>query len=301
MVQYPMQRIGVTAGFAIYNPFGASPSMHYAIDISRTQPQSYNVSAAHDGRVILSLYDTSGGNIIGIQGYYNDKKDIITRYAHLSIRSVFKGDTVTRGQMLGIQGNTGTATTGQHLHFETWIVPKNYTYSFGDRKKYAVDPLSVCQLMDGQEFVSDAETFNYKAIPYPTPDLSITDVTEGKVTFVGDVPMYFFPGAEYSPFVADYNRSKKSVTDFFYDTVFSCTKICMINGARWALIVTARGDVWVPILDGKSILTGTGISTDPPASNCDEQVAQLMQELESYKAAVSELTNIISGLGSQFE
>jgi len=124
-----MQRIGVTASFAIYNPFATTPSMHYAIDISRTQPQSFNVFAAHDGRCIMSLFDAAGGNMIALQGYYNEKKDIITRYAHLSIRSVYKNDTVTRGQIIGVQGNTGSATTGQHLHFETWIVPKNYTYT----------------------------------------------------------------------------------------------------------------------------------------------------------------------------
>jgi murein DD-endopeptidase MepM/ murein hydrolase activator NlpD len=295
-----MQRIGVTAGFAIYNPLDTSPTMHYAIDISRTQPVTYNVFAAHDGKVIMSIYDAAGGNMIAIQGCYNEKKDIITRYAHLSIRSVFKGDTVARGAVIGIQGNTGTATTGQHLHFETWIVPKNYTYAYSDRQKYAVDPISVCQLLEGQEFLSDAETFNYKAVPYPEPQLTLRDASGGKVTLVGDAPMYFFPGCQYSPYVAGYNRGKKYITDFFYDTVFPSKKTCRIDGAQWALVDTARGDVWVPILDGKSILTC--VNDDPEAPDSDAgQLAQMQQELDLYRTAVDDLTQIISDINAQLD
>lgn len=295
MVQYPMQRIAVTAGFAIYNPFATNPSMHYAIDISRTQPQSYNVNAAHDGRVIMSFYDSAGGNMIAIQGYYNEKKDIITRYAHLSIRSVYTGDTVTRGQMIGIQGNTGTASTAQHLHFETWIVPKNYSYTYNDKQKYAVDPISVCQLFEGQEFLSDAETFNYKAIPYPEPTVALQDITDGKVTFVGDVPMYYYPSEQYMPFTAGYNRSKKYVTDFFYDTVFSCTKTSENAGKTWAYMSTARGMVWVPILAGKSILTGVGADSGQDCVEEKQKIAALEKELQTYKVAMEQIEEILSG------
>ena len=302
MVQYPMQRVAVTAGFAMYNPFASNPSMHYAIDISRTQPESFNVYAANEGKVVLSLYDSSGGNMIAIQGYYNEKKDIITRYAHLSIRSVFKGDTVTRGQVIGIQGNTGTATTGQHLHFETWIVPKNYSYSFADRSKYAVDPVSICQLLDSQIFMSDAETFNYEALPYPLPDIAATDVVEGKVTVVGDLEMYFAPGSRYMPCVSGYNRGKKYISDYFYDTVFTCTKTCTIEGQRWALVNTARGDVWVQIINGKSVLTAANINpVTQDSAECEEQLAQVKQELEIYKNAVLDLNGIISRLDTQYE
>ena len=46
--------------------------------------------------------------------------DIISIYKHNQklLRKV--GDKVTAGEPIAIVGNTGTLTTGEHLHFELW-------------------------------------------------------------------------------------------------------------------------------------------------------------------------------------
>ena len=58
------------------------------------------------------------------------------QYMHLSQIDVKKGDTVQAGQKLGVSGNTGSRTTGEHLHFgvinissegkQQWVNPAAY-------------------------------------------------------------------------------------------------------------------------------------------------------------------------------
>lgn len=249
MLSYPMHRTGVTASFGMYSPFG-TPNMHYALDISRTQPKSFNVFAAHDGDVLVSAFDYSGGNIIVIKGEYNDKKDVITRYCHLKSRRVKKWDRVKRGEIIGVQGNTGTASTAQHLHFETWLVPKDYTYNFADRAVYAVDPLSVCELMPEQDFFCDKYTFGFQAIPYPEPRPAELQAVEARVTACGGEQLSLVPSKKYSPLVAGYNRTKSTVSDFLNERSFEAVYRCENEGKSFAGIITEFGLLWIMLGEG---------------------------------------------------
>lgn len=71
------------------------------------------VWAAGDGRVIESAYNSVNGHYVFIQ----HGNHIVTRYLHLSRRSVSRGDRVRQGQTVGLVGSTGLAT-GPHLHYE---------------------------------------------------------------------------------------------------------------------------------------------------------------------------------------
>ncbi len=249
-----MKRIGVTAGFGMYNPFGKGSTMHYAIDVSRTQPNGFEIFAAHDGTAVLSAYDYSGGNIIVLQGSYNESIDIITRYAHLKSRAVKKGATVKRGELIGFQGNTGAATTGQHLHFETWLVPKGYSYRFSDRDKYAVDPLAVCELLSTQTFVSDSCTRGLEAIPYPEPAVESLSSSKGTVQILRNLPFGLYPSHKYAFYSAGENRRRCGILDFCAEKEYELVYTCENEGSRWALVMTGYGAAWLELLEGKAVL-----------------------------------------------
>lgn len=98
---------------------------HLGIDIVGKDYTIDNVIAHSDGTVILtqtnqvnnqgSTGDASYGNFIKIDhgnGWF-------TLYAHLDTVNVKVGDKVSKGQVLGLMGNTGNAY-GAHLHFEVW-------------------------------------------------------------------------------------------------------------------------------------------------------------------------------------
>jgi murein DD-endopeptidase MepM/ murein hydrolase activator NlpD len=87
---------------------------HHGLDIGMLR--SLDVRAAAPGKVV------SVGYAAGFEGYGNIvlvqvTPEVVTLYAHLSSYKVHPGETVARGELLGIAGCTGYCT-GVHLHFE---------------------------------------------------------------------------------------------------------------------------------------------------------------------------------------
>ncbi len=69
------------------------------------------VAAMNDGTVLLSRFLYFEGNCVVI----DHGQGLLTLYFHLSEFKVKEGDTVKRGQQIGLSGGTGRAT-GPHLH-----------------------------------------------------------------------------------------------------------------------------------------------------------------------------------------
>jgi murein DD-endopeptidase MepM/ murein hydrolase activator NlpD len=86
---------------------------HKGIDIAR--PSNYNILSADNGTVTQASYNGGYGNLIRI----NHNNGMETLYAHLASIDVKVGQTVTKGQKIGVMGTTGNST-GIHLHFEVY-------------------------------------------------------------------------------------------------------------------------------------------------------------------------------------
>ena len=97
------------------NPFGGSSiEFHKGQDISA--PSGTPVNATADGVVVIARWVKGYGNGI----YIDHGNGISTRYGHLSRIDVVEGQTVKRGEHLGLVGSTGRST-GPHLHYEVRI------------------------------------------------------------------------------------------------------------------------------------------------------------------------------------
>lgn len=87
---------------------------HYGTDIAANPNES--VLAALDGTVVLSTYTAETGYLIEVQ----HAQDFVSIYKHCGSLMKRAGDTVKAGEAIALVGNTGTLTTGPHLHFELW-------------------------------------------------------------------------------------------------------------------------------------------------------------------------------------
>ncbi len=98
---------------------------HYGTDIAATPNES--VLSVLDGTVVFSSYTAETGYVIGVQ----HNQGYMSIYKHLGSLLKREGDKVKGGEAIALVGNTGSLSTGPHLHFELWdkgraVNPENY-------------------------------------------------------------------------------------------------------------------------------------------------------------------------------
>ena len=94
------------------NPFGGRGyEFHAGIDIDGERGDL--VAAPANGIITKAGWEGGYGNMIEV----DHGNGLTTRYGHLSKIGVQSGDTVQRGQLIGLIGSTGRST-GPHLHYE---------------------------------------------------------------------------------------------------------------------------------------------------------------------------------------
>ncbi|MDD4239359.1 MAG: M23 family metallopeptidase, partial [Desulfotomaculaceae bacterium] len=99
----------------ITSPFGPRwGRMHEGIDIGGGY--GCKVGAAAGGTVISAGWEGGYGKAVQI----SHGGGLVTHYAHLSSIEVSNGQTVERGELIGLVGSTGNSE-GPHLHFEVLV------------------------------------------------------------------------------------------------------------------------------------------------------------------------------------
>lgn len=127
---FPVKRdefLLVTSPFGMRkDPMDATKEqMHKGIDIQTRQD---NVLATENhGKVIAVNQNahTAGGKSVTLEYQRENGDKCQINYLHLSSIDVKIGDEVNAGQKIGVSGNTGTRTTGEHLHFGVKQIAKD--------------------------------------------------------------------------------------------------------------------------------------------------------------------------------
>ena len=118
---FPVEReefLFITSPFGMrQDPIDGTKRMHTGIDI---RCKSDAVLATEKGGKVIAVNgkgNTPGGKSVTVEYVRENGSKVQCTYMHLGDIAVKVGDTVQAGQRLGTWGNTGTRTTGEHLHF----------------------------------------------------------------------------------------------------------------------------------------------------------------------------------------
>ena len=151
--------------------------IHHGIDI-KTNKES--VLATENNGVVVGVdhrTTTGGGKTVTVEYAREDGTKTRVQYMHLSEISVKKGDTVNAGQKLGVSGNTGTRTTGEHLHLGVinvsadnkmqWVNPAAYLAEISQKGN-----LNIEAQHNGENILAEYMTAGTKAVntDEQTPD-----------------------------------------------------------------------------------------------------------------------------------
>ncbi|MBQ9533806.1 MAG: M23 family metallopeptidase [Prevotella sp.] len=123
----------------VISPYGNNrrTHIHSGVDL-KTRPND-DVCAAFDGEVIMSGPFSGYGNCIKIK----HGNGLVTLYGHQSKNLVKVGDRVKAGQVIGLAGRTGRATT-EHLHFEVFFCGHRYNPNIlFDHDTHALNPVTL--------------------------------------------------------------------------------------------------------------------------------------------------------------
>lgn len=124
---FPVKRDGF---MLVTSPYGnrkdpmnpGQTQFHKGVDI---QCKGDSLLATEDNGRVVSVnhnVNTGGGKSVTLEYDRPDGSKYQTTYMHLSEIAVKAGDTVNAGTKIGVSGNTGTRTTGEHLHFGVKLI-----------------------------------------------------------------------------------------------------------------------------------------------------------------------------------
>jgi len=160
----------------VTSPFGnrrdpmnhSKTQFHKGIDISCKNETL--LATENNGKVVGVNHNanTGGGKSVTIEYNREDGSKYQTTYMHMSSIDVSVGDTVNAGQKIGVSGNTGTRTTGPHLHFEVKTVAADGTKRNIDPAAYIAEisqkgGLSQQLLHNGKDLLASYKAANLVA------------------------------------------------------------------------------------------------------------------------------------------
>lgn len=233
------------------------------------------VKAWKSGKVITNSVDSAGGVYV-VMEHVNGAKKHWSAYWHLVKGSVKvkKGQTIKQGDVIGTRGNTGVST-GVHLHFMlTKEISASVKYTYANLEKYAVNPLPLCYVFDGQHISIDGVKKKPAEVVQEAPEPAERNTAINQVEVVADaLRVRLLPSLK-----ADiWCTCKKGI--------FNVLEAKDADGYTWYKIAADR---WIASKEGEwtRYLASTAANKDQQIKELQAQLNVANQKIEAVRKAI---------------
>lgn len=141
-MRYPFEPKFITGRFGTLSEFRKKNGMQPHSGVDWAKPEGTPIPSIANGTIVLQQWSDVLGNVSVLRVMGSDQKLFYVGFCHLKAEGMKVGTKVKEGDVIGLVGNTGSASSGAHLHL---TVSKELKGVFG--------PTSVKQ--DPIQFIKD--------------------------------------------------------------------------------------------------------------------------------------------------
>ena len=115
-MKLPFHHSKITGRFGTLSEFRRKNNMQAHSGVDFAMPEGTPIPALANGTIVLQQFSQVLGNVSVLRVMGNDKKLYYIGYCHLKAEGLEVGQKVKEGDTIGFIGNTGSASSGPHLH-----------------------------------------------------------------------------------------------------------------------------------------------------------------------------------------
>lgn len=136
-MRFPFEPKFITGRFGTLSEFRRKNGMQPHSGADWARPEGTPIPSISNGTVVLQQWSNVLGNVSVIRTMGADKVLYYIGYCHLKAEGLKVGTKVKEGDTVGLIGNTGSASSGPHLHL---TVSKELKGVFGPTS-VKIDPI----------------------------------------------------------------------------------------------------------------------------------------------------------------
>jgi murein DD-endopeptidase MepM/ murein hydrolase activator NlpD len=115
-MRFPFEPKFITGRFGTLSEFRRKNNMQAHSGVDWARPEGTPIPAIANGTIVLQQFSQVLGNVSVLRVMGKDKKLYYVGFCHLKAEGHAVGTKVQEGDTIGFVGNTGSASSGPHLH-----------------------------------------------------------------------------------------------------------------------------------------------------------------------------------------